>query len=192
MKEELFNCQKGYFGEVERNVLLAKIKADEALHRARAALPPAALPPTPPELALLAALKKRLGGLNSGTDHLLREGILTLYMELCELREKAGRAKVRRAVEAVLRTIVEIVAGLLKPFFIYQEYHRCRSSPSPEQRKKNILSLRNLNSAAPAPAAFDEKLMREVEDALTHKPVGELLEAFMRYCCWHSGRRCAR
>ena len=35
MKEELFNCQNGYFGDVARNVLLTKIKIDEALNRAK-------------------------------------------------------------------------------------------------------------------------------------------------------------
>jgi hypothetical protein len=35
MKQELFNCQNGYFGDVARNVLLAKIKIDEALNRAQ-------------------------------------------------------------------------------------------------------------------------------------------------------------
>jgi hypothetical protein len=53
-------------------------------------------------------------------------------------------------------TIAEIAAGLLKPFFIFQEYRRCRTTPA--QRKKNILSLRNLNivhSQSPPSTDFD-------------------------------------
>jgi hypothetical protein len=107
-------------------------------------------------------------------------------MDLCDLRERSGKMKVQKAIEGLLRSIIEIVAGLLKPFFIYQEYHRCRSTPSLTPRKKNILSLRNLNnnstsnSNKPTPADFDEKLMREVEEALSRKPVSDLLEAFMK------------
>jgi hypothetical protein len=86
-------------------------------------------------------------------------------MELCDLREKSGKIKTRKTIEGLFKSIIEIVAGLLKPFFIYQEYSRCRNTPSLEQRKKNILSLRNLNNNANSsnkstPADFDEKLMR--------------------------------
>ena len=77
MKQELFNCQNGYFGDVARNVLLAKIKIDDALHRVkdtRPALPTNTDNPllSSPECALLSAIKKRLGELNSDIDHLLR------------------------------------------------------------------------------------------------------------------------
>jgi hypothetical protein len=77
MKQELFNCQNGYFGDVARNVLLAKIKIDDALHRLKDACPtPPADTDAPllssPECALLTAIKKRLGELNSDIDHLLR------------------------------------------------------------------------------------------------------------------------
>jgi hypothetical protein len=101
-------------------------------------------------------------------------------MELCDIREKSGKKKVRKLIEGLLRSVIEIVAGLLKPFFIYQEYTRCREAPSGGRRKKNILSLRNLNNT-PGKANnklsddFDEKLMREVEEALSQKPVAELL-----------------
>ena len=126
------------------------------------------------------AIKHSLAELSSDIDHLLREGILTLYMELCDIREKSGKKKVRKLIEGLLRSVIEIVAGLLKPFFIYQEYTRCREAPSGGRRKKNILSLRNLNNT-PGKANnklsddFDEKLMREVEEALSQKPVAELL-----------------
>lgn len=126
------------------------------------------------------AIKHSLAELSSDIDHLLREGILSLYMELCDIREKSGKKKVRKLIEGLLRSVIEIVAGLLKPFFIYQEYTRCREAPSGGRRKKNILSLRNLNNT-PGKANnklsddFDEKLMREVEEALSQKPVAELL-----------------
>lgn len=129
------------------------------------------------ECFIFNAIKHSLAELNSDIDHLLREGILTLYMELCDIREKSGKKKVRKLIEGLLRSVIEIVAGLLKPFFIYQEYNRCRNAPLGGHRKKNILSLRNLNNAPsiannkPVCDDFDEKLMREVEEALSHKPV---------------------
>lgn len=179
-------------------MLLAKIKIDDALHRAKpaqTATSPKAETISSAEGSLLSALKSRLGELNSDIDHLLREGILSLYMDLCDLREKFSRIKVSKVLEGLLRTIIEIVSALLKPFFIYQEYHRCQVTPN--QRKKNILSLRNLNTnshltSKPALPDFDEKLMREVEEALSRKPVAELLEAFMKYACVHSARKSER
>lgn len=103
MKQDLFNCQNGYFGDIARNVLLAKIKIDEALHRTKTSHHDGpsenqqeAL--TTLERTLLNGIKKRLAELNSDIDHLLKEGILTLYMELCDLREKAGKIKTRKAI----------------------------------------------------------------------------------------------
>ena len=173
MKEDIFKCDSGYFGDVARNVLFAKIKIDDALQRAKPTPNPNLTPdpqpqpptpdlPLPPaDCSLLSALQARLGELNSDIDHLLREGILTLYMDLCELRERSGRMKAGKPIEGLLRSITEIVAGLLKPFFIYQEYHRCRTTPA--QRKKNILSLRNLSTTTKrALPELDQKLHGEV------------------------------
>jgi hypothetical protein len=129
------------------------------------------------ECFILNAIKHSLAELSSDIDHLLREGILTLYMELCDIREKSWKKKVRKPIEGLLRSVIEIAAGLLKPFFIYQEYTRCRNAPSGGHRKKNILSLRNLNNAPNntnnklVSEDFDEKLMREVEEALSQQPV---------------------
>lgn len=92
---------------------------------------------------MLKLLQTRLNGLNGDVDHLLKEGMLTLYMDLCDLREKAQKMKISSRVEQLLKSIIEISAPLLRPFFIYQEYYRSRSTPA---KKKNILSMRNLNS----------------------------------------------
>ena len=95
---------------------------------------------------MLKILQSRLSGLNGDVDHLLQEGMLTLYMDLCDLREKAQKMNISKRAEYLLKSVIEIASPLLRPFFIYQEYYRSRSTPA---KKKNILSMRNLNQGIP-------------------------------------------
>jgi hypothetical protein len=138
--------------------LLTKIRVDEALQKAKGeCTSEVALP----EKNVLKVLQNRLNSLNCDIDLLLKEGLLTLYMDLCDLREKASKLKIRRELEKLLKAIIENITNLLRTFFIYQEYHNRKSQES--NRKKNILSLRNLNSASrSSPTDFDSLLMKEI------------------------------
>jgi hypothetical protein len=144
MKQDLFNCSNDYYGGVDRNVLLAKIRIDEALERLRNSSEGDMV--SPGERNIIKNLQNRLNCLNSEADQLLKEGILTLYMDLCDLREKAALVKSSKKIESLIKSVIEIITSLLKLFFIFQEYHNCKNSQS--NKKKSILSLRNLNHSA--------------------------------------------
>ena len=82
-------------------------------------------------------------------------------MDLCDLREKAFKLKIRRELEKLLKSILENITNLLRTFFIYQEYHNLKSQEC--KRKKNILSLRNLNSDSRSSSTdFDPVFMKEI------------------------------
>ncbi len=114
-----------------------------------------------PEKNVLKVLQNRLNSLNCDIDLLLKEGLLTLYMDLCDLREKALKLKIRKELEKLLKAIIENITNLLRTFFIYQEYHNRKSQEC--RKKKNILSLRNLNSTSRTNATdFDPVIMKEI------------------------------
>jgi len=105
----------------------------------------------------------RLNALNSDIDHLLKEGILTLYMDLSDLKERIAKLKIIKQIECLIKNIIEIMTNLLKLFFIFQEYQNSKNN---NKRKKNILSLRNLNLIRKQNLEnhpdFDGKIIKEI------------------------------
>lgn len=66
-------------------------------------------------------------------------------MDLCDLREKGYKMKISKKIESLIKSIIDIMPNLLKVFFVYQEYRDSKNGE--KKKKKNILSLRNLNQS---------------------------------------------
>ena len=76
--------------------------------------------------------------------------------------------KIRKEFEKLLRTIIENITNLLRIFFNYQEYQ----NRNQERKRKNILSLRNLNKTTRSSVTdFDPALLKEIESSLSTSPV---------------------
>jgi hypothetical protein len=94
------------------------------------------------EKYMLCVLETKLAILSSGIDHLLKEGILTLYIDLCEIRSKCSEL----LIQTFVKKIIKIISSLLKTYFVFQEYLN-RKNKNGSSKKNSIFSLKNLNQA---------------------------------------------
>lgn len=172
LRQQLFTGPDNYYGDLQRKLHQAKIKIMEVLARIRLTTPDFSVDPSVKSGFL--QLVGRLKGLNGEIAHLLKEGILSLYVDLCELKQKKSEARGSEELEAVLQESSQAVAGLLRSYFAFQEY-QARG----KQRRRDIFSLRNL-AKRQMEEQLDDRLLREIEESMADRPIHSLLAEYTR------------
>ena len=114
LKVSIFNCSNNFFGTVRKNILLFKLKITQYIQNN-------SFPPldSVKEINIIKLLKRKLDELNKDIDHVVSEGILTLYIDLNDIREFCENKGVHSTVIHLVRTIIEELNSLLKQYFIF-------------------------------------------------------------------------
>lgn len=179
LNDAMINFPTTFYGTVENNILLFKrkiIKYLQSINESGTIDSGEAK-----SINILKLIQRKLATINKDLKSLLQEGILTLYIELNDLRGYCKSKETHSFVKKLVDILIEELGNLLRQYFIFHEYEK-QKRMRPKGQRKSSFSLRRSESSPTAASisnyesSIDENILRDIEMEISKKSLSELFE----------------